>query len=115
MVSFESQSRLVSIHLNDHVNPMSTPAADTPIATPISLPIVTIQPDFKSVISDVHDGFILSESIWVSCYSQSLPSVHAKVDVVLHDVDRDKVVSEAREGDVEVERREVSRYLRSRV
>lgn len=74
----------------------------------VLLPIVTIQPDFTTVISEVQAGLIPSESIWVSCYRSSCPSVHAKVNVVLDEVDRDAIVMEPKEGDVRVEHKGVS-------
>ena len=77
-------------------------------SSPIVLPIVTIQPDFRTVVSEVHSGLLPSETIWVSCYKTECPSVHAKVDVALDEVDRDAVVLEAREGDVQIQHSGVS-------
>jgi proteasomal ATPase-associated factor 1 len=73
----------------------------------IVLPIVTIQPDFRRVVSEVHSGLLPSETIWISCYKTEHPSIHAKVNVALDEVDRDAIVFEAREGDVKVQQSEV--------
>ena len=69
---------------------------------PLHLPVVTIQPSFTNVIQEVHDGIIPSETLWVSCYKDSEPSVHAKVSVELDEADRDLVLTRTVEGDVEV-------------
>ncbi|KAJ4482029.1 WD40-repeat-containing domain protein [Lentinula aciculospora] len=79
-----------------------------------TLPIITVQPTFPTVVNEVYSGVIPFENIWISCYddspsdAQQLSSLHAKVRVVLDDEDREKVVFQVREGDVnvaEVERR----------
>ncbi|TDL18691.1 WD40 repeat-like protein [Rickenella mellea] len=46
-----------------------------------TLPIITVQHDFRNVISDVQDGTIQSEDFWVSCYKTGSQSVHGKVGV----------------------------------
>ncbi|KZP34021.1 WD40 repeat-like protein [Athelia psychrophila] len=74
----------------------------------IVLPITTIQRDFLDVIADVHNGVVPSEAIWVSCYKTDCPSVHGKINVVLDEVDRDSVLLQVREGDVQLERNGVS-------
>ncbi|KAH8110137.1 WD40 repeat-like protein [Phellopilus nigrolimitatus] len=51
--------------------------------SPIILPIVSIQHDFQTVISDVYDGVVPEEDIWLSCYKTDEPSVHGKVRVAL--------------------------------
>lgn len=78
------------------------------------LPIVTVQPDFRTVISEVQSGLLPSESVWVSCYKTDCPSVHAKVNVVLDEVDRDAIVFEVREGDVKIQRNGVSFHSHDR-
>jgi len=75
------------------------------------LPIITVQPDFRTVISEVHSGLLPSESVWVSCYKTDCPSVHAKVNVVLDEVDRDAIDFDVREGDVKIQRNGVSFHL----
>lgn len=62
------------------------------------LPVVTVQHDFLSVISDVDLGRIASEDIWVSCYKIGEPSVHGKVRVSLDEADRSLVKVDARDG-----------------
>ncbi|THH03629.1 hypothetical protein EW145_g6130 [Phellinidium pouzarii] len=49
----------------------------------ITLPIVSLQHDFQTVISDVQDGVVPEEDIWMSCYKTGEPSVHGKVRVSL--------------------------------
>jgi proteasomal ATPase-associated factor 1 len=71
---------------------------------PLCLPVVTIQPSFTEVIQEVHDGIIPSDKFWVSCYKNSEPSVHAKVNVELDEVDRDLLLTRTIEGDVDVTR-----------
>lgn len=67
-------------------------------SSPIVLPIVNIQHDFLSVISDVDSGIVPAEDIWVSCYKSGEPSVHGKVRVSLDEVDRSVVKLDARDG-----------------
>jgi len=71
---------------------------------PLHLPVVTIQPSFTEVIQEVNDGIIPSEKFWVSCYKNSEPSVHAKVNVQLDEVDRNLLLTRAVEDDVDVTR-----------
>lgn len=52
-------------------------------STPIILPIVSIQHDFQTVISDVKDNTVAEEAFWVSCYKTGQTSVHGKVHVSL--------------------------------
>ena len=80
-------------------------------SAPAALPIVTIQPDFRTVISEVHSGLLPSETVWVSCYKTECPSVHAKVNVILDEVDRDAINLETREGDAKIQRSGVSHRL----
>lgn len=47
------------------------------------LPIISVQHDFQTVISDVNDGTIEEEDFWVSCYKTGESSVHGKVRVSL--------------------------------
>ncbi|KAL5483610.1 hypothetical protein ACEPAI_8842 [Sanghuangporus weigelae] len=47
------------------------------------LPIANIQHDFQNVISDVRDGTVVAEDIWLSCYKTGSQSVHGKVRVGL--------------------------------
>lgn len=49
----------------------------------ITLPIANIQHDFQNVVSDVRDGTIVAEDIWLSCYKIGSQSVHGKVRVEL--------------------------------
>ena len=74
------------VHQAIHQPTMSTSKS------PLVLPIATIQPDLKTVISEVYKGLIPSEPIWVSCYKTMEESVHAKIEVILDKVDRNKVV-----------------------
>ena len=76
----------------------------------IVLPIITIQPDFRTVISEVNSGLLPSDTVWISCYKTQCPSVHAKVNVTLDEVDRDAIILEAREGDVKIQHSEVSNH-----
>ena len=71
---------------------------------PLHLPVVTVQPSFTEVIQEVRDGIIPSEKFWVSCYKDSEPSMHAKVNVELDEVDRSLVLTRTVEGDVDVTR-----------
>ena len=71
---------------------------------PLYLPVVTVQPSFTEVIQEVRDGVIPSEKFWVSCYKDSEPSMHAKVNVELDEVDRCLVLTRTVEGDVDVTR-----------
>lgn len=84
---------------------MSAPA-------PIVLPIVNIQHDFTSVISDVDSGIVPTEDIWVSCYKTGEPSVHGKVRISLDEVDRSVVKMVARNG-VEFRRESKVRIISS--
>ena len=65
---------------------------------PIQLPIVTIQPDFQSVIADVRDGVVHDESFWISCYKTGEPSVHGKVLATLDAKDRNLVQFDGQGG-----------------
>ena len=49
----------------------------------VILPIVSIQHDFQSVVSDVNDGIVGEEDIWISCYKTGESSVHGKARVSL--------------------------------
>lgn len=71
---------------------------------PLCLPVVTIQPSFSEIIQEVYDGIVPSEKFWVSCYKNSQPSVHAKVNVELDEIDRNLVLTRTVDGDVEVTR-----------
>lgn len=64
----------------------------------VVLPIVTVQPDFGSVISDVRQALVSDEAFWLSCYKAGETSVHGKVLATLDDVDRDLVRLEGRDG-----------------
>lgn len=70
----------------------------------ISLPVVTVQPDFHQVITDVDQGLVPIDNFWVSCYKTGETSVHAKVDVELDEVDRSLVRFTPRDGDIEFAR-----------
>ncbi|KAH9936602.1 WD40-repeat-containing domain protein [Fomitopsis serialis] len=72
---------------------------------PLILPICTAQPDFLSVISDVHEGLVPEDTFWLSCYKFGEPSVHGKVYATLDEVNRDLVRLEGRNG-VELRSRE---------
>lgn len=77
---------------------------------PIILPIVTVQHDAPTVISEVDSGLIASEDIWVSCYKTGEPSVHGKVRVSLDEYDRSLVRFDARDG-VDMSRSQVRSCL----
>ena len=62
------------------------------------LPVITIQDDFTSVISDVREGLVPDDNFWLSCYKTNLPSNHGKVHVTLDEVDRSAVVLEGTDG-----------------
>ena len=55
--------------------------------SPLTLPVVTIQNTFPEVIKEVLDGIIPSDKFWVSCYNAAEPSVYAKVQVELDEID----------------------------
>ncbi|KAI0316387.1 WD40-repeat-containing domain protein [Amylostereum chailletii] len=78
-------------------------------SSPSFLPIATIQHDFLDVLSDVYAGTVPSENVWLSCYKEGEPSVHGKVDVRLHQQDRELVVLNGRDG-VQMERISNCRY-----
>ncbi|KAJ3861923.1 WD40-repeat-containing domain protein [Lentinula novae-zelandiae] len=78
-----------------------------------TLPIVTVQPTLPTVVNEVYSGVIPFENIWISCYNNyssdpPVPSssIHSKVRVVLDDEDREKVVYQVREGDVNISEEE---------
>jgi proteasomal ATPase-associated factor 1 len=73
-------------------------------SSPMILPVITIDPTFPTVIQDVDNGVVPSETFWMSCYRTSHPSVHAKIQVELDEVDRNLVHLLPREGDVEIVR-----------
>lgn len=66
--------------------------------SPIILPIITIQDDFTSVISDVREGLVPDDQFWLSCYKLNEPSVHGKIHVALDEMDRNAVVLEGTDG-----------------
>ena len=68
----------------------------------ISLPIIDSQPDLTAVLDDVDEAGIVSEHVWVSCYAHNR-SVHAKINVVLDEHDRNKL-NLVSSGDVELSR-----------
>jgi proteasomal ATPase-associated factor 1 len=72
--------------------------------SPMILPVITIDPTFPTVIQDVDNGIVPSETFWMSCYRASQPSVHAKIQVELDEVDRTLVHLKRREGDVDIAR-----------
>ena len=72
------------------------------------LPVITIDPTFPTVIQDVDNGIVSSETFWMSCYRASHPSVHAKIQVELDEVDRNLVRLIPREGDVNIVLRAVN-------
>ena len=72
--------------------------------SPIILPVITIDPTFSTAIQDVDNGVVPSELFWMSCYRASEPSIHAKIQVELDEVDRSLVHLKPREGDVEIDR-----------
>ncbi|THH27144.1 hypothetical protein EUX98_g7041 [Antrodiella citrinella] len=65
---------------------------------PIHLPIVTIQPDFEQVISDINSGLVPNESFWISCYKSGETTVHGKVHATLDERDRNLVRFEGQGG-----------------
>ncbi|CAE6396339.1 unnamed protein product [Rhizoctonia solani] len=71
---------------------------DRPMSSPISLPQVTVQTDALTAIGDVEQGIIENETIWVSCYDSSKPSVHGKVAVTISEGDRTQCAFKGREG-----------------
>ncbi|KAJ3932319.1 MAG: WD40-repeat-containing domain protein [Lentinula lateritia] len=78
-----------------------------------TLPIVTVQPTLPTVVNEVYSGVIPFENIWISCYNDyssdpPVPSssIHSKIRVVLDDEDREKVVYQVREGDVNISEEE---------
>ena len=62
------------------------------------LPVSTIQHDFLDVLSDVYNGKVPSEDVWISYYKEGETSVHGKVTASLHDEDRGLVMLSGREG-----------------
>ncbi|KIK57280.1 hypothetical protein GYMLUDRAFT_173103 [Collybiopsis luxurians FD-317 M1] len=90
-------------------------SSSSPVHT---LPIVTIQDNLPTIANEIYSGVIPAENIWISCYnhspsdsrqSTSPSSLHAKVRVILDEDDRENVVLQVREGDVQIteaERRE---------
>lgn len=66
------------------------------------LPIITIQPTFLTVISEVNSGIIPFDFFWISCYKESLPSVHTKVRVQLDETDRNVVLLEPQDTQVQI-------------
>ena len=72
--------------------------------SPVTLPTATIQDDFATVLSEVHAGIIPSEDIWLSCYKDGEPSIHGKINVSLHEQDRDRLELVGR-GGVELTRK----------
>src|ERR1700722_5347539 len=75
-----------------------------PNSTRILLPIITVQPTFQTVISEVNSGIIPFDTFWVSCYKQSEPSIHAKIHVELDETRRDVVNLVPKDGDVQIQR-----------
>ena len=67
------------------------------------LPIVTIQPTFHTVISEVDSGIIPFDNFWVSCYKESLPSVHTKINVKVNEIRRDVVDLEVDDPRVQIQ------------
>lgn len=65
---------------------------------PIILPIVTVQPDFESLVTDVKDGIVPEEKFWVSCYKTGEDSVHGKVHLALNERNRDLLEYEGQGG-----------------
>ena len=70
----------------------------------LSLPVVSVQNTFSQVNQEVEDGLIPEDKFWVSCYKNSEPSVHAKVNAELDHLDRSLVRLNPIEGDVEISR-----------
>ena len=56
------------------------------------LPIITVQPSFQDVISDVKAGQVPDDSFWVSCYKNGSASVHERIQVDLDEVHRDRTI-----------------------
>jgi len=52
-----------------------------PPLSPLNFPLITIQHDLTSVISDVREGTVVDEDAWVSCYSIGKNSFHGKIHV----------------------------------
>ena len=73
--------------------------------SPMILPVITIDPSFPTVIQDVDHGIVPSETFWISCYRESQPSVHGKIEVQLDEVDRNLVHLKPKDADVELLRR----------
>ena len=69
---------------------------------PLVLPIITIQPDLQTVISEVYEELIPSKPIWVLCYKSGEESFHANIKVILDEVDRNKVFFRKGDGGMEV-------------
>jgi hypothetical protein len=67
------------------------------------LPIITVQPTFRTVISEVDTGVIPSDDFWVSCYKESSPSVHSKIHVKVNEVHRDVVDLEPADSRVQIQ------------
>jgi proteasomal ATPase-associated factor 1 len=74
------------------------------MTSPFLLPIVTIQPTFLTVISEVDSGIIPFDTFWISCYKESQPSVHTKVHVELDETRRDVVNLEPEDTRVQIQR-----------
>ncbi|CAE6412793.1 unnamed protein product [Rhizoctonia solani] len=68
------------------------------MSSPINLPQVTVQTDALTAIGDVEQGIIENETIWVSCYDSSKPSVHGKVAVNISEEDRTRCAFKGKEG-----------------
>lgn len=68
------------------------------------LPVITIDPSFPAAIQDVDSGIIPSETFWISCYRESQPSVHGRIEVELDEVDRNLVHLKPKNADVELVR-----------
>ncbi|KZV65401.1 WD40 repeat-like protein [Peniophora sp. CONT] len=73
------------------------------------LPQATVQDTFPDVLNEVHNGTIIAEDIWLSCYKSGEPSVHGKVGTGLHAVDRGTVELSGRDG-VQFERVQDFKY-----
>ncbi len=76
----------------------------TDTSSPLILPIVTVQPSFLTVISEVDSGIIPFDNFYISCYKTGSPSVHARVHASLDEIHRDVVNLEPKDGDVEIKR-----------
>jgi len=72
--------------------------------TALSLPVISIQNTFPQVIQEVEDGLIPDDKFWVSCYKNSEPSIHAKINAELDHLDRNLVRLNPVQGDVEISR-----------